>query len=108
MLTRVDGPECPRCGCTDSEIVRWQRGWSGRRQARRRCRHCGAVFSGESEQDDDEEDAVGEPAARQPVRYVTTRCPSCGSADVKVTSTRRPIRHHKCQACGETFKSYEE
>jgi hypothetical protein len=42
-----------------------------------------------------------------PVNYPVKGCPSCGSPNVKVTSTRKPIRHHKCEACAARFKSVE-
>jgi len=44
-LERVTGPECPDCGCQDSEVVQ-QGDMFGAAFERRRCSHCGRVFSG--------------------------------------------------------------
>lgn len=50
----------------------------------------------------------GERAAPVPVRYQILCCPKCGGENTRVTSTQRPIRHHKCKDCGQTFKTVEE
>ena len=42
------------------------------------------------------------------VRYHVVRCPKCQSDRTKITSTQRPVRYHKCKACGHTFKSVEQ
>jgi len=96
-LSRVSGPECPHCGCADVEqMAPATGGWFGR-TARYQCRHCGWRFA-----------ADAPPANEaQPVIYQPVRCPSCGHPDCPVTSTRRPVRHHQCRACGLRFKSYE-
>lgn len=45
----------------------------------------------------------------QVVRYTRVRCPKCNSAKVPVyDSNHLPIRYHKCDDCGYTFKSIEE
>jgi len=42
------------------------------------------------------------------VRYMPTRCPSCGSEKTRIYSSRdRPVRYHKCNDCGQNFKSIE-
>jgi transcription elongation factor Elf1 len=53
--------------------------------------------------------AQQEPAQEPPtaVGYPVAACPQCGSPKIKVTSTRRPVRHHKCGACLARFKSVE-
>lgn len=48
------------------------------------------------------------PAEAKPVRYQILCCPKCGSEKVRVTSTQRPIRHHKCKECDAVFKTIEE
>ena len=103
MFGRVDGPECPECGCRESVVV-GRSGWWGRPSTRRRCGFCAVEFSA-VEDDDEEEDA----AVDDVVKFHVVRCPFCGSEDTKVTSTRRPVRHHRCLAegCGLTFKSKE-
>ena len=107
-LDRVEGPECPGCGCRASTIVRRFTSWGvdpdddsrlGERPfARRVCDYCGRSFTAPLD--------PSEPAAK-PVAYKPIACPVCGSKDVKVTSTQRPIRHHKCRACAVNFKSHE-
>ncbi|MDQ3288930.1 MAG: hypothetical protein M3Q42_11870 [Pseudomonadota bacterium] len=47
------------------------------------------------------------PADDKPHRFPVRKCPRCQSGKVKVTSTRKPLRHHKCDACSATFKSLE-
>jgi hypothetical protein len=57
-LERVSGPECPACGCEDSEILDHQELTARRRppgglqleevkcsRTRRQCNHCGRLFS---------------------------------------------------------------
>ncbi len=42
------------------------------------------------------------------VAYVRTRCPECGSTRCPVyDSNHIPVRYHRCQNCGKTFKSVE-
>ena len=120
-LERCDGPECPVCGCLDTVPCLARNRWGGGSVARFRCRNCGKVFrqgprwNGQDRQDQQEKATAEEPeppANREvspggAVIYRAVHCPQCGSADVKITSTRRPVRHHKCKACGEAFKSVE-
>ena len=42
------------------------------------------------------------------VAYRPIRCPVCKSKAVATTSTRVPIRYHKCRRCSNNFKSFEE
>ena len=42
-----------------------------------------------------------------PVTYTRLRCPQCHSAETEVSSTRKPIRYHRCLLCGQRFKSIE-
>lgn len=39
------GGECTRCGCPESVVINTRRWWGGKTIERRRCDHCGAVFS---------------------------------------------------------------
>jgi len=91
-MRRTEGPECPGCGCRDTVHKRPGRGrgipWIDGGVGRYRCRNCAREFF---------------PA----VYYPDARCPTCGSADVPVTSTRRPVRHHKCRDCRSCFTSHE-
>jgi ssDNA-binding Zn-finger/Zn-ribbon topoisomerase 1 len=100
MIPRVTGPECDRCGCADSRLLesftRWGQGYE-----RRQCEHCGRTYQAKTTAANRTEPIV------KPVVYQVIRCPGCGSGDTHVTSTRRPIRHHKCDGCGECFKSSE-
>jgi len=117
MLRRVEGPECPRCGCQDAEVVGRSARW-GQVHERRQCSHCGRTWltaveeepSAVSGQPSVTPAAEPEPAedADQVVVYPAICCPQCGSKRTKVSSTRRPIRFHKCLECGWTFKSAEE
>jgi len=34
-------------------------------------------------------------------------CPKCGSKNVPVHTTKRPVRYHICSDCGHKFKSVE-
>jgi len=68
------------------------------------CRYCGKTWTATVETE------LPEPTepADNGVIFRPVRCPDCGSAETRVTSTRKPIRHHKCIACGKAFKSCEE
>jgi transposase-like protein len=104
-LHEIKGAPCPKCGCQDTERVqRWGR-WGATSQ-RYQCRYCRTAFWADTEQAEEQNEPSGiDPDA--PVAYQITHCPHCGSGCTKVTSTRKPIRHHKCMECGKTFKSHE-
>ena len=121
MLERCDGPECPRCGCQETTPTYARSRWGGGSIARLKCGACGYVFTEgprwkDGNGDDDgangqsQQDAppVDTPAATDGVvEYRPVRCPACKSTDVQTTSTRRPLRYHKCRACDYRFKSRE-
>jgi transposase-like protein len=126
-LEKCDGPECPVCGCQDAKIQPGRPRWGRPGSERYRCGACGHVWTEipadwaekqEANRGNGQERPPPPPPPQQPppppvsrpggVIYRPVRCPECQSADVKVTSTRRPTRHHKCKACGHTFKSIEE
>ena len=98
QFDRVEGPACPSCGCEDSvevgQFVRW-----GKPATRRRCGHCRETF------------VAADPADTEPtddaVAFIPIRCPVCKSPETRVTSTRKPVRYHRCNACKHTFKSVE-
>jgi Zn finger protein HypA/HybF involved in hydrogenase expression len=84
--------DCQHCGCNISKVL-------GQQIV---CDHCGSVMGTVTR----EPVAESQPSTSAVVWHVIT-CPDCGSDETKVTSTRRPIRHHKCLACQSCFKSYE-
>lgn len=109
---RKEGPDCPRCGCVDTELLQridrrveladstmW-----GEVLERLRCNHCGHAYYYNREPEPGEE---VEPVAGL-VIYTPIRCPDCNSKEVRTTSTRRPVRYHKCGNCGRSFQSVEE
>lgn len=126
-LELADGPPCPRCGCTDVEILRrcdpalkeswWPNG-------RARCRFCGLAFhfrevpaaAPAPAAAPSSPDAIapnGHDAADSPVRYPVRGCPSCGSPETLVTSSPRAtpglprVRRHRCRNCQAAFKSVD-
>lgn len=86
-------PECRNCGCKD--IIN------------KHCRYCGRRWVARMVPKEDRPEPET-PAPPGGVIYKVVKCPECGSKDTKVTSTRRPIRHHKCKSCEHCFKSVEE
>jgi ribosomal protein S27E len=113
-LERCTGPACPHCGCQDAEILRqpnpdtasW---WA---DGRARCNHCGREFAFKELPQDNAEISEDTSEIERPadlgVPFIPVRCPDCRSDDVVVTSTRRPIRWHRCRKCGARFKSVEK
>lgn len=88
--------DCPRCGCNATSLIGRSRWW-GDTIEKRSCDHCGKRFTCSAEED----------AAVDAVVYVRVQCPDCGGDDCPVTSTQRPVRHHRCRDCGCRFKSIE-
>lgn len=115
MLDRCNDPPCPNCGCEQSRLIRAGTWWGLKRMERRRCSHCGKLFSitvnkppppeapPEGSAADDSMSIDGQRVAE----YHVTKCPYCGSKRVPVQHTDRPVRFHKCADCGRTFKSVE-
>lgn len=118
-------PACPRCGCNyllevAGATARWRsvtdprtgKPWGGSERKRVECDHCGKRFDVAA---DEPEAAAPEPEIPRydpapAVRDVrrSPPCPECRSARTRVTSTRRPVRHHKCRDCNHCFKSIEK
>jgi Zn finger protein HypA/HybF involved in hydrogenase expression len=78
----------------------------------RHCRHCGKLWIRRlapipEPEPEPEPPPVVQSADPGIVAYHVVRCPSCGSKNTKVSSTRRPLRHHKCKDCNHNFKSEE-
>lgn len=119
-LQLANGPECPRCGCRDSSILRapapvlddgeekWHWGTGG---GSARCKHCGNQFSfreipapivpiadpvavdeamGEMEFDDADR-ILHEVVKPRDTAYPVRECPECGSPSTKVYRTMKEI-----------------
>ena len=89
--------------------MRYAEQW-GRRTVKRQCSHCGMCWWANQEHVEAplkarEDTPMGN---GKTVRYFVLHCPECGGAKTKITSTRRPIRYHRCPDCGHTFKSVEQ
>lgn len=93
MLGRVDGPECPTCGCRDSAELAAAVSLWGNPSSRRRCRHCATEWSA----DPDDSPAYS---------FEFPTCRRCGSR-MLVTRTADRVRYLKCSRgnCGETGKA---
>jgi len=111
--------ECPKCGCDDIQIIIPARPGTWWSSGKGRCRHCGhtvAIRAADTPPPPDPEPTPATMSTPPPepqvnggaVIYRPIRCPKCGSTKTRITSTRRPIRQHKCQDCGHTFKSIEQ
>jgi len=107
MLIPLDGPECPKCGYQQSELVSEGHRVTtvdGQRRTEavelRRCGFCRSQFRHQV--------AAGPVEPAYAVAYVLLRCPHCRSQRTRVTSTRKPIRYHQCQDCMRPFKSVEQ
>lgn len=111
-LNLVTGPECPECGCADSEVLSSRPAVSGREEEmqlwtieRRQCRHCGCQFGNRAAREAEAE------TERGPVMHAPATCPKCRSRRVPVRSTQTMDglvrRYHKCKDCGLKFKSIE-
>lgn len=119
IIPQIVGPECPRCGCRNSFVVKVQ-SWFGARVILRRCRHCATRFNAPAEPVEEPSLDIPKggflPESAKTVSYssalVKCRCPKCQARNPPVKSTQTAgdsakIRHHKCAKCGETFKSVE-
>lgn len=103
--------DCPECGCNDTEAVsNYQR--FEQSQEVRVCGACSHEFT-RMVPENEREDESGNSAAVAPRSkivvpyYPPPPCPTCGSKDVKITSSPLPTRWHRCRECGQTFSSIE-
>lgn len=104
MLVKVNGPECPQCGSTDSEVIstatrRLMRGGvlvKTETLERRECRFCDRRYFAEAG-----------PAVSADLVVAAIACPRCGGSATRVTSTRGTLRWHSCDSCGAPFRSIE-
>ncbi len=101
---RCNDPPCPKCGCPQSDMVNSGTRW-GRPRVRLRCTVCGSTWWTRPQATPAAEAETEQ--ADHAVRFHVVRCPKCGGTDTRVTSTRRPVRYHRCK-CGHTFKSVEK
>ena len=103
------GPECEKCGCADTEVIREPNPDSWFASGQAQCNHCNRMFyfKGEEKKNGEEEkkpiNLQGDAVIYRPVR-----CPACNSKDISVTSTVKPVRYHKCNSCHKNFKSVEK
>jgi len=124
MMDLACGPACPRCGCTDTMVLKLpsQESWYG--SGRAKCGFCGRGFHFTVDLPTDTQAVPVETqqspphstrdSGRERVYFRPVRCPECGSKETKVarkmpTKEGIPtIRYHKCKACNHSFKSVEE
>lgn len=98
QLERVQSPECPRCSCNATSLVGAGE-THGRAWARFACDFCDAEFSIGS--------VPRESKTVNGVVWKKIRCPRCNSNRCPVKTTRGVKRYHKCENCGQNFKSLE-
>lgn len=120
-LTKITGPECPRCGCCHGETIgsstqtefehgdtQLERPLRETTILRRQCEHCGKRFTAAAETTN------GQHPGASVIDFPILRCPHCDSSDNYVSSspsrksTGTKYRHHKCRACGKNFTSREK
>ena len=102
----TDPPCCDRCGCNDLRESGKRSVW-GVESVQFRCDHCGAESSVSAEDLAMERKAATMPEPVIEAKWPRTRCPKCGGRDTPVKSTRGRLRWHRCDDCGERFKSAE-
>lgn len=129
-MAPCDNPRCPRCGCEDSQVLRYppvgaEGTWWGL-SGKAACKHCGLRFDFVQRKDaprapvteiDDRAEQVAPELSRSAVdtvaRYYVYLCGKCQKPSLKVTSapaagpSGERVRHHVCKDCGATFKSVE-
>ncbi len=123
-MAKIQGPECPKCECPDTEVIGIRLVF-GERRERCECDFCGHVFTPEglvaeapaaarAESVDVEAPVEHDPARPGAVSYNAAPprciCPACKARNPPVKSTTkdgaRTIRYHRCE-CGLKFKSIE-
>ena len=117
-LNKCNGAECPSCGCNDT-VKRTFRGRWGEVVSRWACQHCGRTFVAADPTEPTPQPPPSNhhtmpevPPGMVIYPLIEIKCPvdqgGCGSTDTKVSRTKRPVRYHKCGACGKSFKSVEQ
>jgi hypothetical protein len=99
---KASGPDCPGCGCNATSLVSAGESF-GRPWAKYGCDFCRKTFT------------VGRPPVAgevvNGVVYQTVRCvcpnPQCKAKNPRVVNTSGKYRWHKCDKCGQSFKSVE-
>ena len=122
----IEHGDCTRCGCPEARVIRAGLRW-GREWQKLRCANCGHVWTltepwtaktdripppeapgvATNGENADAAGPTAEPTEGQALTYHLVRCPACQSDNTRISSTRRPVRYHRCLDCGETFKSVE-
>ncbi len=97
MLSKLLGPECPRCGCPESLFVAARETFADGQnisQESRECVNCGLAFQVR--------------LTRPAPEFLVLRCPWCQSEKVS-TSGSGPggVRFHRCVECLRPFRSLE-
>jgi len=101
-MVKIDGPECSKCGCRASEVVkRFER--FDRMIEVHVCDYCDHRWY--HTPSDIEQEEI-EPSNSVP--YERTHCRECGSTNTIIRSTQKPFRYHLCRNCGKTFTSEEK
>ena len=95
---------CPECHCPGPHSLLERFTHWGAAHDRYRCRFCNHVSRAKVDTVE-ETPKAGNGVVFRPSSKVC--CPECGSERTRVTSTRSPLRHHKCRECGHCFKSGE-
>jgi len=114
-----DGPECPHCGCLDSEELS-QKEWFGKILSIRLCTACHSQFTAEMPGAGDDIDVPAPEIPKKPrgpgvMTYksdlVRCVCPECGEDNPRITKSipraNTIIRYHLCSK-GHHSRSVEK
>jgi hypothetical protein len=121
-LEKVEGPECPDCGCLDNEVLqeqvrtgveidpvaKTQRKMIAKSEYRL-CLHCRVRFWIRGGWEPADPDQAPQPTIVD-VRRDGRICPICGAGPsaTRATSTQGAVQYRKCGCCGERFKNVAE
>jgi predicted nucleic acid-binding Zn-ribbon protein len=91
VFDRIPSPDCPKCGCNDTDMLTAGMRW-GKPYVVHQCDHCGHRFGQGS------------------VNVARKVCPDCYSTRVSVVSSPAAangskVRYLACQECGKHFKN---
>jgi hypothetical protein len=79
-LKRFAKPECPKCGCEDSDVIGGGQRWWGKPIDKLLCTVCANVFFGPAQ------------------------CPECGGQDIVAKSSPVRFCYQECRGCKAKFK----